>query len=83
MTPPYLRHNLYEETVTQTSLLLPKFLLETIKDLSVNIERFYERLDLSILSPGCFEEKLPQKKHCGRDSPSATGNPDQKEKFQI
>ena len=51
MTPSYLRHNLYKETVVQTSLLLPKFLLETIKDFSVKIERFYERLDLSILPP--------------------------------
>ena len=54
VTPPYLRHNLYEETVAQTSLLLPKTLLEAIKDLSVKIERFYERLDLSILPPGLF-----------------------------
>jgi hypothetical protein len=51
MTPPYLRHNLYKETVVQTSLLLLKFLLETIKDFSVKIKRFYERLDLSILPP--------------------------------
>jgi hypothetical protein len=62
MTPPYLRHNLYKETVVQTSLLLLKFLLETIKDFSVKIKRFYERLDLSILPPALLWRKVASKK---------------------
>jgi hypothetical protein len=58
MTPPYLPHSLYEDTVAQTSLFLPKLVLQTMKSLSVKIERFYERLDLSILPLACFEETM-------------------------
>ena len=54
-TPPYLRHNLYEEEVAETSLQLPEPLYEKIKELSVKIERNYEGLDLSQLPKACFE----------------------------
>lgn len=54
-TPPYLRHNLYEEEVAETSLQLPHFLYDEIKGLSVRIERTYEGLDLSQLPKACFE----------------------------
>jgi hypothetical protein len=53
--PPYLRHNLYEDEVAKTNLILPEQLYQRISDLSVKIERFYEGLDLSSLPKGCFE----------------------------
>lgn len=58
MTPPYLPHNLYEDTVAQTSLFLPKLVLESMKSLSIKIKHFYERLDLSILPLACLEETM-------------------------
>jgi hypothetical protein len=54
--PAYLRHNLYEDEVAQTALILPDHLLRTIQALSVRIERFYEGLDWSSLPRACFEE---------------------------
>ncbi len=54
--PSYLRHNLYEDEVAQTTLHLPDRVYETIKETSVRIERFYENLDLSPLPRACFEE---------------------------
>ena len=54
--PQYLRHNLYEEEVAKTSLLIPEPFLRTIKDLSIKVERFYEGLNLSSLPKACFEE---------------------------
>ena len=56
-TPLYLQHNLYEDEVARTTLSLPEPILRTIKERSVNIERFYEGLDFSTLSRACFEEK--------------------------
>ena len=53
--PSYLRHNLYEEEVARTTLYLPGPILETIKELSVKIERFYEGLDFTALPKACFE----------------------------
>jgi hypothetical protein len=53
--PPYLRHNLYEDEVAQTTFYLPEQLYRLIIELSIKIERFYEGLDLSNLSKGCFE----------------------------
>jgi len=54
--PPYLRHNLYEDVVAQTTLVVPESVHDTIKETSVKIERFYETLDLLSLSKACFEE---------------------------
>jgi hypothetical protein len=54
--PDYLRHNLYEDEVARTTLLIPEPLLEKIKDLAVRIERTYEGLDLFGLPKACFEE---------------------------
>jgi hypothetical protein len=54
--PPYLRHNLYEEEVTETRLNVPQPIDETIKKLSVKIERFYENIDLTCLPKACFED---------------------------
>jgi len=53
--PPYLRHNLYEDEVAQTTFYLPEQLYRLIIELSIKIERFYEGLDLSSLPKGCFE----------------------------
>jgi ATP-grasp domain len=54
--PQYLRHNLYEEVVAKTTLLIPEPLLEKIKELSIKIERTYDGLDLFSLPKSCFEE---------------------------
>ncbi len=54
--PPYLRHNLYEEEVAQTTLHLPGSVLDTIKETSIRIERVYETLDLFSLPKACFEK---------------------------
>jgi len=54
--PQYLRHNLYEEEVAKATLIIPKPLLRTIKELSVKIERLYDGLDLFSLPKACFEE---------------------------
>lgn len=53
--PPYLKHNLFEDEVAQTTLLLPEQLYRSIENLSVRIERFYEGLDLYTLPKACFE----------------------------
>jgi hypothetical protein len=53
--PPYLRHNLYEDEVAQTTFYLPEQLYRLIIELSIKIERFYEGLDLPSLPKGCFE----------------------------
>jgi hypothetical protein len=53
--PPYLRHNLYEEEVAETRLNVPQPIYETIKEISVKIERFYEGIDLTCLPKACFE----------------------------
>lgn len=54
--PPYLRHNLYEDTVAQTTLHLPGSILDAIRETSIKIERAYEALDLFSLPKACFEE---------------------------
>jgi hypothetical protein len=54
--PEYLRHNLYEDEVARSTLLIPESLLKTIKELSIKIERIYEELDLFSLPKACFEE---------------------------
>jgi len=54
--PAYLRHNLYEDEVAQSTLHLPESVYETIKETSIKIERFYENLDLSGLPRACFEK---------------------------
>jgi len=54
--PPYLRHNLYEDVVAQTTLHLPGSALDSIRETSIRIERLYEALDLSVLPQACFEE---------------------------
>lgn len=53
--PPYLQHNLFEDEVAQTTLLLPEGLYEKIKELSIRIERYYEGLNFWNLPKACFE----------------------------
>ena len=55
--PPYLRHNLYEDEVAQTTLSLPASLYQWITEVSVRIERHYEELDLLALPEACFEKR--------------------------
>ena len=54
--PDYLRHNLYEEEVARSTLLIPEHLLKKIKELSIKIERIYDGLNLSGLPKACFED---------------------------
>lgn len=54
--PDYLRHNLYEDEVARTTLLVPAPLLEKIKEIAIRIERIYDGLDLFSLPRACFEE---------------------------
>ncbi len=56
--PEYLRHNLYEDEVSTTALNLPESLYQMIRDLSVRVERVYERTDLSKLPKACFEDRF-------------------------
>jgi hypothetical protein len=58
--PPYLRHNLYEDEVARTTLFLPAPLYSMMGELSVEIERLYEGLDLSRLPRACFEPLPPK-----------------------
>ncbi len=53
--PQYLRHNLYEDEVAKAVFIIPDGILQIIKELSVEIERYYESLDLSSLPEACFE----------------------------
>lgn len=53
--PSYLRHNLYEDEVAKTTLILPEPYYRMIKELSVKIERLYEGIDLFSLPKACFE----------------------------
>jgi hypothetical protein len=53
--PAYLHHNLYEDEVARTALVLPDHVLDTIRALSVRIERFYDGLDSNSLPQACFE----------------------------
>jgi ATP-grasp domain len=55
--PAYLRHNLYEDEVAQTTLVLPGSLYKSLQALSVKIEKFYDSLDLAELPRACFEDK--------------------------
>ena len=54
--PPYLRPNLYEDVVAQTTLQIPASVFDVIRETSIKIERFYEALDLFSLPKACFEE---------------------------
>lgn len=54
--PQYLRHNLYEEEVAKTTLILPESLYAMIKNLSIRVERFYEKISLFDLPKACFEK---------------------------
>jgi ATP-grasp domain len=54
--PKYLRHNLYEDEVAETTLRIPEHLIKAIEASSVKIERFYEGLDFVSLPKACFEE---------------------------
>jgi hypothetical protein len=56
--PEYLRHNLYEEEVSKTAILLPEPFHRMIRELSVKIERVYDELNLSNFPKACFEESL-------------------------
>lgn len=53
--PSYLRHNLYEDEVARTALIIPFEVLQSIRDISVRIERLYEALDFSALPCAFFE----------------------------
>ena len=55
--PAYLRHNLYEDEVAETALVLPSTLYQSLQTLSVKIEKFYDGLDFSKLPPACFEDR--------------------------
>jgi hypothetical protein len=55
--PPYLKHNLYEDEVAKTTLLLPDSLHQWITEASVKIERHYEGFDLLTLPEACFERR--------------------------
>jgi hypothetical protein len=55
--PSYLRHNLYEDEVAQTTLCLPASLYQGIIEASVRIERHYEGFDLLTLPNACFERE--------------------------
>ena len=57
--PPYLRHNLNEETVLTAALVLPRHVHRFIQDTSVRVERFYEALDPEGLPPAWFESINP------------------------
>jgi hypothetical protein len=39
--PPYLRHNLYEDVVAQTTLQIPASVFDVIRETSIKVERFY------------------------------------------
>lgn len=54
--PGYLRHNLYEDEVARSTLLIPEPLLKMIKELSIKIERIYEGLNLFSLPKAYFED---------------------------
>ena len=54
--PDYLKHNLYEEEVARETLWIPEPLFMKIKELSIEIERAYDGLDLLSLPKACFEE---------------------------
>lgn len=54
--PTYLRHNLYEDVVAQTTLYLPGSALDAIRETSIRVERFYDALDLFSPPKACFEE---------------------------
>jgi hypothetical protein len=54
--PEYLRHNLYEEEVARAALVIPEPILKKIKEVSIKIEKIYDRLDLFNLPKACFEE---------------------------
>jgi len=54
--PAYLRHNLYEDVVAQTTLQIPTSVLDVVMETSIKIERLYEALDLFSLPKACFEE---------------------------
>jgi hypothetical protein len=53
--PVYLRHNLYEEEVAEAPLVVPAGVLETVRDVSVRIERSYDGLDFAALPRAIFE----------------------------
>jgi hypothetical protein len=53
--PAYLRHNLYEDEATAVALVLPGDLLDSIRDISIRIERLYDSLDPEALPRACFE----------------------------
>jgi hypothetical protein len=53
--PAYLRHNLYEEEVAEAPLVVPAGVLETVRDVSVRIERSYDGLDFAALPRAIFE----------------------------
>jgi hypothetical protein len=55
--PAYLHHNLYEDEVAETALVLPEPLYQSLQALSVKIEKFYDSLDLARLPRACFEDQ--------------------------
>ncbi len=53
-TPSYLAHNLFEDTVGRTSLLLPESLWAEIRAAALEIEQTYDRLDPASLPRAFF-----------------------------
>jgi hypothetical protein len=53
--PVYLHHNLYEDEIAETALLLPAPGLEAIRETAVRIERVYDGLDFAALPSAWFE----------------------------
>lgn len=54
--PAYLTHNLYEDEVAATALIVPQPLFASLQQIAVRIERFYEGLDSAALPRACFED---------------------------
>jgi hypothetical protein len=72
--PAYLRHNLYEDEVAETSLRIPEDLYRTIIRLSVAVERVYEGIDPSSLPEACFERSVAARETQEPWTGTASGN---------
>jgi len=53
--PPHLRHNLNEDQVASTALIVPADVLNEIRTVSVEVERLYEGLDFNALPRAWFD----------------------------
>lgn len=55
--PPYLKHNLFEDEVAKTALIIPEELYKKIEEISIKVERYYEALNFSSIPKACFEDR--------------------------